>query len=114
MKLTVFPLLSCILMLSGVGFSEANKKPKAPGLTYLYTVNITGGEVYNVGPGPHGTRLVVPILNGNFAGPKLKGKSIPKTSCKTSHSAGRQRRDIDVEGLTYPQVRSCRWEATGR
>jgi hypothetical protein len=71
-------LASCyVLMLAAVGLATdaGNKKPpKAPGLTYLYTVNITGGDFYPVGTGPHGTRLVVPIVKGNFAGPKLKGR----------------------------------------
>jgi hypothetical protein len=76
MKSTLLASLYCVLMLAAVGLSTdaANKKPpRAPGLTYLYTVNITGGDFYPVGTGPHGTRLVVPIVKGNFAGPKLKG-----------------------------------------
>jgi hypothetical protein len=79
MKSTLLASLCCMLMLAGVGLSDGNKKgPKAPGLTYLYTVNITGGEFYNTGPGPRGTRLIVPILKGNFAGPKLKGRFVPE------------------------------------
>jgi len=51
------------------------KQPKAPGLTYLYTVNITGGEAALVGQGPRGFRIVVPIIKGSFSGPKgFKGK----------------------------------------
>jgi len=53
------------------------KFPKAPGLQYLYTVNITGGEPAIVGPGPRGFRIVVPITKGSFAGPKLKGTVLP-------------------------------------
>lgn len=71
--------------------SDGNKKgPKAPGLTYLYTVNITGGEFYNTGPGPRGTRLIVPIIKGNFAGPKLKGRSVraPFPSLRSEVSLG--------------------------
>jgi len=53
------------------------KGPKPPGLQYLYTVNITGGEPAIVGGGPRGFRIVVPILRGAFAGPKLKGTVLP-------------------------------------
>jgi hypothetical protein len=78
MKSTFFTLLYCLLALLGAGSATGDRKqhaPKAPGLTYLYTVNITAGEFYPVGPGPRGTRIVVPIASGNFAGPKLKGES---------------------------------------
>jgi len=51
--------------------------PKAPPMQYLYTVNITGGEPAIVGQGPKGFRIVVPILRGNFSGPKLKGTLLP-------------------------------------
>jgi hypothetical protein len=54
------------------------KQPKAPGLTYLYTVNITGGEAAFVGQGPRGFRIVVPIIKGSFSGPKgFKGRFTP-------------------------------------
>lgn len=81
MKSTFWAVLCFVLMLAGVPVSAgtAGKKPhypKAPGLTYLYTVNITGGDAYPVGPGPRGVRLVVPILKGSFSGPKLEGNSI--------------------------------------
>ncbi|KAH6623884.1 hypothetical protein F5144DRAFT_374379 [Chaetomium tenue] len=80
MKSTFLTLLYCLLALLGVGSATGDRKPhapKAPGLTYLYTVNITAGEIYPVGPGPRGIRLVVPIASGNFAGPKLKGTVMP-------------------------------------
>jgi len=47
--------------------------PKAPGLTYLYSVNITGGETIVFGQGPRGIRFAVAILGGSFSGPKLNG-----------------------------------------
>jgi len=84
MKFTLVSTFASILAIaSGVcaagPVAPVPKPPKAPGLTYLYTVNITGGEAAIVGQGPRGFRLVVPILRGSFAGPKLKGKSPPQT-----------------------------------
>jgi hypothetical protein len=47
--------------------------PKAPGLTFLYTLNITGGTPVDIGVGPRGQRLVIPIASGTIAGPRFKG-----------------------------------------
>lgn len=66
---TSFLAFSCTL-LAFLGTSSASY-PKAPGLSYLYTVNITGGTPIIVGPGPRGNRIVVPIIGGSFSGPKL-------------------------------------------
>lgn len=85
MKSFLLTLLSASLLLlpqavSSAGaeaFAPKDKYPKPPKLEFLYTVNITGGEIYNIGNGPNGLRLVVPILNGTFAGPKLKGTVVP-------------------------------------
>jgi hypothetical protein len=49
------------------------KTPAAPGLTYLYSLNCTLGPAIEVGAGPHGTRVVIPIVGGTFSGPKLSG-----------------------------------------
>lgn len=82
MKSFLLTLLSASLLLlpRAVSGAEAlapkDKYPKPPKLEFLYTVNITGGETYNIGNGPNGLRLVVPILNGTFSGPKLKGSSL--------------------------------------
>ncbi|KAK4111737.1 hypothetical protein N656DRAFT_711383 [Canariomyces notabilis] len=48
--------------------------PAAPGLTYLYSLNCTLGPSIQVGGGPHGTRVVIPIIGGTFSGPQLSGK----------------------------------------
>lgn len=66
---SLFPILA----LAGFSAAAGPKYPKPPGITFLYTVNITGGDRYPVGTGPYGNRIVVPILSGSFAGPKLKG-----------------------------------------
>ncbi|KAK3402656.1 hypothetical protein B0T20DRAFT_342991 [Sordaria brevicollis] len=85
MKSFLLTLLSASLLLlpqtvSGAGpeaLAPKDKYPKPPKLEFLYTVNVTGGETYNIGNGPNGLRLVVPILSGSFAGPKLKGTVLP-------------------------------------
>ncbi|KAK0716094.1 hypothetical protein B0H67DRAFT_256927 [Lasiosphaeris hirsuta] len=74
---TVTILTTLLSLLSLTAATTTSKHPKAPGLTYLYTVNITGGEAAPVGLGPRGYRLVVPIVGGNFSGPKLKGTVVP-------------------------------------
>jgi len=61
-------------VLSLFSLADASHAPKKPGLTYLYTVNITGGTPYDVGPGPYGDRVVVPIVSGTFSGPKMSGE----------------------------------------
>jgi Protein of unknown function (DUF3237) len=47
--------------------------PAPPALNFLYTsfVNIT--TPIDVGLGPKGDRLAIPIVGGNFTGPKLSG-----------------------------------------
>tara|TARA_R110002060_G_scaffold40860_8_gene52244 strand:- start:272 stop:658 length:387 start_codon:yes stop_codon:yes gene_type:complete len=51
----------------------AQPQPKAPGLTYLYTANITLGETIDYGDGPHGHRSFSIDVGGTFSGPILKG-----------------------------------------
>lgn len=63
--------------------------PSAPGLTYLYTLNCTLGTSIDIGDGPKGQRVAIPITGGSFAGPRLSGKLGLKsqrhttTACKT-------------------------------
>ncbi|CAN8101346.1 unnamed protein product [Discula destructiva] len=47
--------------------------PAAPGLTYLYTLNCTLAPRIDYGWGPKGHRVAIPIVGGNFTGPKLSG-----------------------------------------
>ncbi|KAK3944405.1 hypothetical protein QBC46DRAFT_440634 [Diplogelasinospora grovesii] len=72
MRFTTF-LQTCFVMIGLVTAAS----PTPPGLTYLYTVNITAGQAAVVGTGPRGNRIVVPIAGGTFAGPKLKGTVLP-------------------------------------
>ena len=74
MKTATFANL-CQFLLLVAGVAAAGKHaPAKPGLTYLYTVNITGSNITDLGPGPFGHRLISAILSGSFEGPKLKGK----------------------------------------
>lgn len=63
--------------------------PSAPGLTYLYTLNCTLGTSIDIGNGPKGQRVAIPITGGSFAGPRLSGKlglesqRQTTTACKT-------------------------------
>ncbi|KAK3987678.1 hypothetical protein QBC44DRAFT_399862 [Cladorrhinum sp. PSN332] len=57
--------------------TTTNKSPKTPSLTFLYTLNITGGPVITIGETPRGRRIVAPIAGGTFSGPKLKGTVAP-------------------------------------
>jgi len=47
--------------------------PKAPTLTYLYTLNATLADAIILGAGPRGNRIAIPITGGTFSGPKLNG-----------------------------------------
>ncbi|KAL8341192.1 hypothetical protein RB601_005750 [Gaeumannomyces tritici] len=51
--------------------------PASPELTFLYTINITGGAAIPVGAGPRGSRVVLPIMGGTFAGPHMRGRLLP-------------------------------------
>ncbi|GAB1317014.1 Scytalone dehydratase [Madurella fahalii] len=65
----------CLLSSAGLtlGQGQANA-PTAPGLTFLYSLNCTLGTPLTVGGGPHGNRVVIPIVGGSFSGPRLSGK----------------------------------------
>ncbi|KAK4098464.1 hypothetical protein N658DRAFT_431912 [Parathielavia hyrcaniae] len=69
-------ILTALLSLSACAGSvcASPKTPSPPGLTYLYSVNCTLAPPIPVGSGPHGSRLVIPIVGGTFSGPKLNGK----------------------------------------
>ncbi|GAB1314604.1 Scytalone dehydratase [Madurella fahalii] len=51
----------------------ASRAPRAPGLTYLGTANITLAPPIPVGPGPRGDRNIFAITGGIFSGPRLSG-----------------------------------------
>ncbi|KAK4665143.1 uncharacterized protein QC763_510980 [Podospora pseudopauciseta] len=66
--------LTCLLF-SGLALAQAT--PRAPGLTFLYSLNCTLGASLPVGAGPNGNRVVIPITGGSFKGPRLSGKVLP-------------------------------------
>jgi hypothetical protein len=47
--------------------------PKAPGLTFLYSCNVTLGTTIDYGKGPKGSRVAIPITGGPVVGPRIKG-----------------------------------------
>jgi hypothetical protein len=61
------------LLLACLGLALA-ADPTPPGYSYLYTVNATLAPAIDIGDGPLGKRVAIPIIGGSFTGPKLKGK----------------------------------------
>jgi len=61
-----------VLLLSVVA-RATDPTPPAPGLTFLYTSFVTIATPIDLGVGPHGDRLTIPITGGNFTGPRLSG-----------------------------------------
>ena len=43
----------------------------------LMTVRILAGPAQKLGAVPHGVRTIVPVLGGDFEGPRLRGKVVP-------------------------------------
>ena len=93
----LFALVEGVISAGSLGY------PTAPGLTYLYSVNITGGEAALVGQGPRGFRIVVPILYGSFEGPRLKGELFSWNV-----------REVDADPDAHLKARSSQLEANGR
>ena len=52
-------------------------QPAAPALEHALTLRVTVADGYDVGATPHGTRRVIPITGGTFAGPRLHGDILP-------------------------------------
>ena len=74
-----------------VAAAPAADEPAAPGLTYLYTAYAECQGTYSITGGPRGDRRVIPIVGGNFTGPRLKGShELPLKA--VSPTAGNARR----------------------
>ena len=48
-------------------------EPPAPGLTFLYTAYAECENSLYESQGPRGIRKAIPIIGGNFTGPRLRG-----------------------------------------
>lgn len=73
---TLFTLMSLAIQGSYAQPISSAANPTSPGLNFLYSLNCTLGTAINVGTGPRGSRVVIPITGGTFSGPKLKGMSM--------------------------------------
>lgn len=70
----LLPVVSSLLFLPVC----AESPPAAPELAYLYTayVHCTGNLMEPITESPHGFRKAIPIVGGNFTGPRLSGNII--------------------------------------
>ena len=68
--LGTFPLLA---FASDVDSAE----PAAPGLTFLYTAYVDCLNRVYTHTGPRGICTAIPIVGGNFTGPRMKGLHPP-------------------------------------
>lgn len=72
-RLAVTALVSLAATALGLPLAD----PKAPGLTYLYTANLTFPAPISIGTTPLGVRQILTISGGSFEGPKLSGTCVP-------------------------------------
>lgn len=73
---TLLPLLSFPLLPTAQN-TTALPEPPAPPLTFLYTSYVHCRDALYRSPGPLGTRTAIPIIGGNFTGPRLSGNAHP-------------------------------------
>jgi Protein of unknown function (DUF3237) len=59
------------------GFATANRRETAMNWRPLMTVRIAAAPPQRLGTVPHGVRTVVPVIGGDFEGPRLRGKVLP-------------------------------------
>lgn len=90
----------------------------APGLVFAFEVVAQVGPPLVVGPGTGGIRRIVPILDGTFEGPELKGRVLPGgADWQIIHSDGfseldtRYTLETDSGDLIYVQNRGIRHAA---
>jgi hypothetical protein len=60
--------------------------PPAPGLTFLYTSYAECQNSLYTSQGPRGIRQAIPIIGGNFTGPRLRGLSVSSHGIISSRS----------------------------
>jgi hypothetical protein len=73
-----FQILLSIATFAVVGSTQntsvpAIPEPPAPGLTFLYTSYAECQNGLYTSQGPRGIRTAIPIIGGNFTGPRLRG-----------------------------------------
>lgn len=93
-----------------------NTQLPKPRLTHVYRLEVTLGEVLNLGEGPMGQRRIAPLVGGRFDGPKLHGVLVPGASAdwQTVMPDGTTLGDIrytlqtDTGDLLYVKSRSVR------
>lgn len=77
--------LATPLLAVAVGFATliaAQDSPVPPELTLLFTLQVSLGEQFSIGPIPTGEeRIVFPIEGGSFNGPKLNGEHSQSYTC---------------------------------
>jgi len=56
---------------------STGRKPAAPALEFAFRVQVEVADPMVIGKLPAGTRRIVPILDGEFEGPGLKGRVLP-------------------------------------
>lgn len=69
----IFSLTTLLSALTPWAWAQ-DSTPAAPGLTFLYTLNCTLGPRLEIGYGPRGYRVAIPITGGYFKGPRMSGK----------------------------------------
>ncbi|KPM38653.1 hypothetical protein AK830_g7904 [Neonectria ditissima] len=67
-----------------------------PSFEFLYTVNATLGERWQIGDYGQGSRVVIPITGGSFAGPRMSG---------TVNNLGADWGVTDAKGVFFPDTR---------
>ncbi|KAK4632438.1 hypothetical protein CLAFUW4_02911 [Fulvia fulva] len=71
------PTITAFSLFASLGFSQTvltSPEPTAPGLVFLYTAYVDCLESLYETQGPRDIRKAIPIVGGNFTGPRLSGK----------------------------------------
>lgn len=71
MKRILFLIFAMVLSLGGYAQDEA------PQMEFVMQLNVNIAEAFSVGETAHGSRIVIPITGGTFAGPHVKGEVLP-------------------------------------
>ncbi|KKY28168.1 putative scytalone dehydratase [Diplodia seriata] len=72
--LPTFFLLATFALLSPTQAAVPPPPPAAPALSYLYTALVDCTPRIFTAQTPHGLRTAIPIVGGNFTGPRLSGR----------------------------------------